>query len=97
VGEQPFARRPNGGLSQASFAVVPSAALVGKKHFVQAEATRLKINAEQSVRDRVPFETGENAYIPAEPVVPVKGEDVHLRFVGSPSGETNVPLTKRRN
>jgi hypothetical protein len=30
-------------------------------------------------------------------MVLVKGENIHLRFVGSPSEEKAIPLKKRRN
>ncbi len=42
-------------------------------------------------------ETGEDGGARAEPMVPVKGEDIHLCLVGAPGGETDVPLKERRN
>jgi hypothetical protein len=43
------------------------------------------------------FETGQDSGFPAEQMVLVKGENIHLRFVGTPSEETGIPLKKRRN
>ena len=43
------------------------------------------------------FETGQDSGGPTEQMVPVKGENIHLRFVGSPSEETGVPLKKVPN
>jgi hypothetical protein len=82
---------------QCSFAVTPLIALVGRVAFNQGGDGSIKVTAERSALYRVPFETGQDSGFPAEQMVLVKGENTHLRFVGSPGEETGIPLKKRRN
>ncbi len=41
------------------------------------------------------FETGQDSSCTVKQMVLVKGENIHLRFVGSPSEEKDIPLKKR--
>ena len=83
---------------QCSFAVTCFDS-VGRNELLLIKVATARLGLPRSGRPLIGylFETGQDSGCPVEQMVLVKGENIHLRFVGSPSEERVIPLKKRGN